>query len=247
MLAKSNTIVNILDSAGELTVEEIARRASEPVSSTYRLVTNLLQIGWISKGSRRGLYRLGLFFMRIGSAVEDQMDLRSAARPALKHLLEETGATSYLCIRRGTRAVCIERLDGIGVRPLAMQLGDSLPLWVGAGPMAILAFLPKSERDGLIGELERSGEMPASKSDLLKTVGQVRERGYAISDEGVTLGIAAVGVPVYNHRGEPEAAISVIGLRLQLLGDLAVTARLVLAAAAETSAALGYAHEDAAR
>jgi DNA-binding IclR family transcriptional regulator len=134
------------------------------------------------------------------------------------------------------------------VRSLALQLGDSLPLWAGAAPIAILAFLPKSERDRLIGELERSpGAASPSRLDLQDTIAQTRERGYAVSDKDVILGIAAVGAPVYNHRGELEAAISISGLRPHLLGDLAATAQIVVAAATDTSAALGYSAEVAGR
>jgi len=44
-------------------------------------------------------------------------------------------------VRRGPRAVCVERLEGRAVRSLAMQLGSSLPMYAGAAPLALLAFL----------------------------------------------------------------------------------------------------------
>ena len=48
--------------------------------------------------------------------------LRQVA-PSLQLLLDETNCTSYLCVRRGSRAVCVDRLEGQAVRSLAMQLG----------------------------------------------------------------------------------------------------------------------------
>jgi DNA-binding IclR family transcriptional regulator len=233
ILSKAAAVVFALEAEGELTANEIALRVGEPVSSTYRLLTNLTAIGWVEKGLRRGLYRLGVYFLRVGGMIEDRIDLRDICRPALRKLLDETGATSYLCVRRGGRAVCIERLEGREVRSLAMRLGDSLPLYAGAAPLAILAFLPKADRIAYIESLGsiRGELVPApAQRDLLKTIDRTRRNGYSLSDGDVTPGIAAIGAAIFNHRGELEGSISISGLRHKILTD-ANPARVVAAAA----------------
>ena len=45
-----------------------------------------------------------------------------------------------------------------------------------------------------------------------------RKNGYALSDADVTPGIAALGAPIFNHRHELEASLSISGLRDQILG-----------------------------
>jgi DNA-binding IclR family transcriptional regulator len=240
---KSNAIISALEEFGELTVVRVAEVVDEPVSSTYRLLTSLTRIGWVDRGSRRGLYRLGLFFMRIGGMVEDKIDIRERALPSLHHLLAETGATTYLCIRRGTRAVCVERLEGRDVRSLALRLGDSLPLNTGGAPVVLLSFLPQGERDALIDEYARQADAqstPFSRAALEDTVAAVQARGYSISDGDVTPGVAAIGAPIFNHRGELEAAISASGLHDQILGSPNTVADLVVASAAAVSLALGF-------
>lgn len=168
--------------------------------------------------------------------------MRDAAVPELRRLLAETGATSFLCIRAGDRAVCVERFEGRDVRSLALTLGQSLPLHRGAAPRAILAFLPQSERNALIEELATTDTdgHPTSRTEIMTLVDDVRRRGYAVSDGDVTPGIAAVGAPIFNHRGEIEAALSISGLRPQVLDASSRTIPLVLAAAAAVSGALGF-------
>jgi DNA-binding IclR family transcriptional regulator len=245
LLAKADAVLTALDERGELNVGQIAAIVDEPVSSMYRLLSSLGAIGWVDRGSKRGLYRLGLYFLRIGGFVEDRLDVRAEAIPALKLLRQSTGATSFLCLRRGSLAVCVERFEGQDVRQLAMQLGDSLPLHSGAAPLALFAFLPFSEREAIADGFARTtaGVSPGLK-DLEETVRGVRERGYAISDGDVTPGISAIGAPVFNHRGEVEAAVSVSGLHDRILGSEG-TARLVLGAAASVSQALGFNGKDA--
>ncbi|MFI8595557.1 IclR family transcriptional regulator [Microbacterium sp. NPDC078428] len=243
MINKTDAILTALDQHGELTAPRVAELVGEPVSSTYRLLTSLTAIGWVDKGSRRGLFRIGLFCMGIGGLVEDRIDIREAALPSMHDLIRTTGHTTYLCVRRDDRAVCIERLNGREVRSLAMRLGDSLPLYVGAAPKALFAFLPRSERDALVercvGPGSPWGDVP-SREALVQMTDETRERGYSISDGDVTPGIAALGAPLFNHRGELEASISISSWRQPILAEPDRMAAEVTAAAERISRALGF-------
>lgn len=239
ILSKAAAVVYALESLGESTASALAERVGEPVSSTYRLLTRLLALGWVDRGSRWGLYRLGVLFLRVGGDVEDRVDVRRAALPALRELRAQTGGTGFLVVRRGDRATCIERVDGGAVRSLAMRLGDAFPLHAGAAPRAILASLPHSEQVEYLTRLtDTDGEVAArlARDEIERS----HARGYTVSDGDVTVGIGAVGAPVRNHRGELVAAVSVSGLRDAIVGDLARVAPLVQDAAARTSAALGW-------
>ncbi len=244
IVAKADAVISALSDRGEATVVELAELVGEPVSSTYRLLTSLMKIEWVTRGSKRGLYRLGLFFMRIGGIVEEAVDIRERALPILRTLLDETGETSYLCIRHGTRAVCIERLEGRDVRSLELRLGASLPLAVGAAPRVLLAFLPAEERDALLEQSVRevtAERKPIARDDVEHELDLARRRGYVVSDGDVTTGVAAIGVPVYNQRRELVGAISVSGVREHILGDRRESIiRLLVDGAATVSSTLGY-------
>jgi DNA-binding IclR family transcriptional regulator len=67
-----------------------------------------------------------------------------------------------------------------------------------------------------------------------------RERGYAISDEDVTPGVASIGVPVFDHSGSVRASLSIGGLREPILGEGSSALELARAAAAEISRTLGH-------
>lgn len=245
ILEKSGALITALERLGEASVAELAAAVDEPVSSTYRLVGALGDIGWVDKGSKRGLFRLGVRFVRVGSMLEDQLNVRDASKPAMQALRAATRATVFLCFPRGDAAVCVERLEGRDVQSLAMRLGDSLPLYRGAAPMAILAFLPDGEQAAVLDRLadrRAAGEPVPADSALRRGIRAARTAGYAVSDEDVTPGIGGLGAPVFNHRGELEGAISVSGLRGQILAPDAGIAALVVAAAREASRALGAGH-----
>ena len=242
LIAKVNSVITALERHGEISAADLAIVLDEPLSSTYRMLQSLTAIGWIDRGPRRGSYRLGLRLMTIGGLIEDSIDIRESALPYLRSLLHDVGATSFLCLRRDARAVCVERLEGQSVRSLAMRLGGSLPLYAGAAPRALLAFLPASEQRAVLRSNHRLPGDPAQpdRADLERDLALVKKQGYAVSDGDVTPGVAALGAPVFNHRHELVAAISISGLRAQILGaQRRRNVRLIVAAARGVSAALG--------
>jgi DNA-binding IclR family transcriptional regulator len=241
LIAKVDALIGVLESHGEASATEIAQRTGEPLSSVYRLLQSLVGVGWVDRGWRRGTYRLGLLLLTIGGQLEDRLDIRECALPSLRHLLEATGTTSLLCVRRDTRAVCVERLDGQAVRSLAMQLGSSLPLFAGAAPRAILAFLPPAEQRSSLKPSRLPGDPPRPDATAIQAdIERVRRDGFAVSDGDVTPGIAALGAPVFNHRGELEAAISISGLRSQILGSSReANIELITSCARDVSRSLG--------
>ncbi len=247
LVTKAGAILDALEAQGELTAAELAAATGEPLSSIYRLVRSLIGIGWLDSGVRRGGYRLGLHFLTVGSALEDAIDVREAARPALRRLVQETGATGFLCVRRGSRAVCVERVEGTTVRSVALQLGNSLPLFAGAAPRALLAYLPEAEQLTVLRDavpLPGDPERP-SAARIFADVEASRAAGYTVSDEDVTFGIAALGAAVFDHRGDLAAAISVSGLQSQVLGEVAEKNIALIGDAADSvSRALGNLRPD---
>lgn len=243
LFRKANGVLSLLEGGGEWSAQEIADATKEPVSSTYRMLTSLKEIGLVENSLGRGRYRLGLYAMSLGAVCDDRLSLRDSATPWLEWLQSGTTGTTFLMLRRGFNAVCIDRVVGKGVRSLALRLGGSLPLYAGAGPRALLAFLADAERRAVLDHFEEQSQDDPNvptRRQLERTIEEIQAAGVSISDEDVTPGIAAVGAPVFNHRGELEAAISVSTVRVRLLQDRARTVDLVLEAADAVSRALGY-------
>jgi DNA-binding IclR family transcriptional regulator len=245
LISKAGAVLDILEQHKEASAADLAAVLGEPLSSVYRLLQSLTTTGWVDRGSRRGAYRLGLSLMTIGGLVEDHLDIRDASLPSLRELVDATNVTSFLCVRRGPRAVCLERIEGYAVQSLAMLLGGSLPLYAGAAPRALLAFLPVAEQSAILKDTSqqlRDDPPRPDDQDIIADIARIRAAGYSVSDGDVTPGIAALGAPVFNHRGEVQGALSLSGLRGQVLNPASVddTIELLRHSAGKASAALGW-------
>ena len=52
---------------------------------------------------------------------------------------------------------------------------------------------------------------------MRRTLAEIREAGYVVSDEDVVPGVASLGAPLRDHDGEVVAAISIAGPRPTIL------------------------------
>ncbi|QAY59650.1 IclR family transcriptional regulator [Microbacterium protaetiae] len=244
ILSKAGAVIDALAERGALSVNALAEAVDEPMSSTYRLLQSLVALRLVEPAPLRGMYRLGLSLLEVGSALEDSLDVRTVAMPIMRDLRAALDVAILVCYRRDLRAVCVERLEGHNVRLVSMQVGDSLPLHVGAAPRALLAWLPPGEQHAVLDELTSAdsllGFAVPPLSALRREIADIRRRGYSRSDEDVTLGVAALGSPIFNHRGELVAALSISGLRDQIIGRESEVSAALRRAAHSISAALGF-------
>jgi DNA-binding IclR family transcriptional regulator len=204
-------------------LREIARQASLSPSTTRRILASLCH-HQLCEQTPDGAYRLGLALFELGTRVEADLDIRTRSLPALKRLSEASHLTAFICVQRDERVIAIERVDGRYAFSLALTVGGSLPLHAGAAPRALLAYTPEEEALRLLEQHqpERLTERTlVDPEQILADMRASRKRGYAISDEDVTPGVAALGMPVFGHLfpDRPVAAISIAGLVPQVLGD----------------------------
>lgn len=243
-LAKAVLLLEALADEREATPRRLSELLHEPRTTVYRLLTGLQALDMVEAGSNAGTYRLGWRLLRLGSAVIERLDERQAALPVMERIHERTGETVFLCVRRGDDAVCIERLDGLRVQSLALRLGGSLPLHLGAGPRALLAWEPREEWEAYVARrpLEAMTEKTLVTRDaLFAELERSVERRYAVSDEDVTPGIASLGAPIFDYTGRVRAAISIGGMRQFLLEEIHDEAvELLVNGGREISTALGF-------
>jgi DNA-binding IclR family transcriptional regulator len=243
VLAKATAILELLAGEGELTPGQLSELVGEPRSTVYRLISTLQKLDYVEPGSRRGTYRLTLKLFDLGNAAVSRFDERTAALPVMQRLHEETGETIFLCVRRGADAVCIERIDGARVMLLELRLGGSLPLHLGAAPRCLLAFEPEETWDEYLMSVHlsaRTPNTPITRDAVVAELRATRQRGYAISDQDVTIGVVSIGAPIFDHSGGVCASLSIGGLREVLHADGSRAEAFVVDGAAQISRALGH-------
>lgn len=226
-----------------LTLGDLARNVDLSKSTVRRLLLTLEDVGLVVRDPETGRYRLGTRCLELGAAAQASIDLRGIALPVMRRLVQELGETVYLLVPRGIDAICIETAEARpGVRVIPTDVGMAFPLHAGAAPRALLAAVPAAiVRDLCAGPLRRyTPHTITDPSALERDIETTRAAGYTFSLDDMVVGIAGIGVVLWNRHVEPVAAISVTGMKGRFVGpELAQLVTTVVAAGHEISRALG--------
>lgn len=229
---------------GGLGVTEIANQIDINKSSVYRILSTLVQYGYIEQDEETSRYKLGYKFLEISSKLLESIDLRLEAKPFLQELENDTNEVIHLVVYDQGEVVYIEKLEGNQTLRMHSKVGKRAPMHCTAVGKVILANLPTSD---VLDILERKG-MPrhtentiTNKDDFINELLQVKQNGYALDLEENENGITCIAVPIFDHLGNVVAAVSISGATLRMTDErLKQLQTQMLYIGREISARLGY-------
>ncbi|MGB3683479.1 MAG: IclR family transcriptional regulator [Rubrobacteraceae bacterium] len=232
----------IVDRGNSLTLAELSRIGDVPKPTARRLLFNLADLGMV-RTDGRGAYSLGPQCLVLGGAFLDGLDLRREARVVLEGLMEKTGETCHLGIRDFDRIVYVEKVESPQAVQLRSGVGFTAPLYSTALGKVMLAYGDGKEVERLAGQVleKRTPSTIVDAREIWAEVQRVREAGYATDDTENEEGIRCVAAPVFDHRKEVVASISLSGPEHRIpLKRLEELAEAVKEASAELSERVGF-------
>lgn len=212
-LRRGLAVLRLLASrAGPVTAGAIARELDLPRSTTYHLLAELDEAGFVTHLPEERRYGLGLAAFELGSAYLRHDPLERLARPLLRRVVDRSGCTAHLGVLHGREIVYLLRELPARPNTTVTDVGVRLPAHLPASGRAMLAHLPAAQvralfpgRDSFAG---RTGRGAGSLPELRRDLAAVRRRGWAVEDGFVTDGLASVAACVFDHGGRAIAAVS---------------------------------------
>jgi DNA-binding IclR family transcriptional regulator len=146
----------VAEAPGGLSITEAAQRLAVGRAVVYRLVATLTEHGLVRR-DRAGRILLGAGMLQL--ARRAQPAVADAARPALRQLAEQVGATAHLTLADGGEAVALLVIEPTWTEyHVAYRAGSRHPLDRGAAGRAILAARGGSAA-GSAGYVTTEGEL----------------------------------------------------------------------------------------
>lgn len=236
-------ILNLFIDHSELSFQEVIELSGIPKTSVFRMLKSLEEMEFLDKGTD-AKYRLGILFLKFGHLVSTRLDVRKLAYPIMNELHNDIKEAVNLIVRDGNEAIYIEKIDTKQKVRLYTAIGRKSPLYAGACSRAILSFLPDNEIKKYLESIELTSFAMGTITDkekLYKTIVQARELGYTISYSELENYTAAIAAPIYNHKGEVVAGLSIAGLEANYQGDnVEIFVEKLKKATGEISKQLGY-------
>jgi DNA-binding IclR family transcriptional regulator len=223
------------------TVEELAKELGVPLSTGYRYVMLLREVGLLeSRGTSVQLSPRVIDLARTAIAANGLIDL---AYPIVQAMRDESGENVRLTRRMDESAVCIHQVEcGKPVR-LSFDVGQPRPLHRGAPAKVLLAFMPAQQQKHYLARLQEMMPDKACRQALLEELPLIRERGWAASEGEVDPGLWGAAAAVGNGR-EVIAAVSIAAPIYRIAkSKRPAILKIVRNGAAEISARLSPLHD----
>lgn len=191
-----------------LVAQEIATALGIPVSSLSYLLATLVDRHYLVRQGRRYSPGPGLEKLQLHGA---SFSLADRTAPLVRTLRMQLDETTSFFVREGWDMEALVTESSEQALRYAVPSGNRLPMHALAAGKALLAALPDEELDRYFRETSREKFTEATVTDeaaLRREFAQIRETGFAETDEEFSLGIVGIG-RVVTIGEEPAGSLSV--------------------------------------
>ena len=195
-------LLELLGSAREVRVSSIAEALGVAVSTAHRLLSQMEHDKFVSQDSVSRLYRAGPALVKLSTDLAPSEPMGYAGT-VLRELATRLGETVSLQVLRGSDVLFLSSCEAPQLLRVSSRAGAVLPAHCVSGGKALLALLTQEEilKRFPTEKLEAlTGSSIVLRTDLLRELEVVRERGYAMNFGESEVGVSgvAVAVPVPN-------------------------------------------------
>jgi DNA-binding IclR family transcriptional regulator len=216
-----------------LTLTSLAQRAGLPLSTTQRLVADLLEHRFLER-TADGLLRTGALIRRQGSPgpAEAFVRLRNAAVPLMESVYAVLKAQITLAVLDNDETLYLERVSAGSTATNVTQKVARLPLLSTPSGLVLLAHQSPDYQEKFLARTDGTSE------NLRAVLAQARNAGYVTRPGIITEATVAVSVPVLgDFDGLPAALTAVIpeaGAQIPLTVAVLRAASFAISAAMES-------------
>lgn len=195
-----------------LSISDLAEYTGLPLGTIHRLLSTLIDLGYVEQMPETRHYSLGLRFLQLHGLAIRRMNLAERAMPFMKRLMRQVDETVHLAVLDGPDIVYIDRVEGLQTMGMYTQIGKRVRAHSTALGKAMLAYMPDILWQTMIeqsGLPRYSPNTITSPKAFAEEMERTRRRGYAIDNSEGTDKVRCVGAPIYDYTGQVIAAASI--------------------------------------
>ncbi|MFX1677092.1 IclR family transcriptional regulator [Paraburkholderia sp. A2WS-5] len=191
---------------GRMQLATIADTLDIPRSGTHRLLSMLIDEGFVRQDEEHGEYMLAMKLVSLALIYLSTSGVFDISQPVLDRLAEASGELARLGVVEDDHITFVGKAQGAksGLR-YDPDMGSNPPLHCTASGQAWLATLPDeraielvSKQGGLGPKAQNVPRAPKTIQQFLKDLNGARQRGYGMAIETYEAGMTSIAAPVRN-------------------------------------------------
>ena len=195
-----------------LNLAHISEKLDIPKPTVSRIISALLEEGFVEKVPKSTKYRLGLKCYRLGLVAKKSGIVRDVAYEHMLDLRDRFNETVNLYVRDGKYRIVYEQVECFQNLKRSIVIGERFPLYAGAAGRCFLAYMKEHEIKKVLEEMVRVTDNTIMDPEIVRSrLEAVRQNGYEVSVSEREAGISSVAAPIFMPRGQEEMVIVLSG------------------------------------
>lgn len=219
-------VIDIIDAVAEAEntgIRKLSSLTGFPPSTIHRIVTTLVERNYFQQDPVTKRYSLSFRFLELGTKVQQQFHLTSIARPHLEQLMAETKESINLAVRDRDSVVYLDHVQSnYSMLQLFTRPGARVPLYAtGVGKM-FLSLMNASDLDEYLERIHPTPYTPYTlieRDKIMEELIRIQAQGFSVDNEEMEEGVRCVAAIVFDHNGQPAAAVSISGAAMRIKPD----------------------------
>ncbi|MBY0257959.1 IclR family transcriptional regulator [Methylobacterium sp.] len=233
-------------------LRDIAARAATTSAQAHAYLVSFRKTGFVEQDAATGRYLLGPFALQLGLSRMRQVDTLRLAGQTAADLAAEFGLMVTLSVWGTHGPTIVQVQDSEAPIHVNLRAGGVYTLSGTATGRLFAAFLPERVVKPLLSdELRPGGQqraigVPTSKEALATSTARIRIDGCSTTAGSPVPGVNAIAVPIFDHTGHMQCALTLIGPEREVSIDPAgPMAQRAIEVGRDLSARLGYVEQRA--
>lgn len=193
-----------------MTIAQLSQKTGIPRAAVRRCLYTLKQLGYAD--SEANNFFLKPAILALGYAFLSSTPLTVAAQPYLNELSHRLKESCVLAVLEQNEVMYVARSHTSRVLSVALNTGSRLPAYCTAIGRVLLAGLSATQLDRYFASVvltPHTERTIVSEQRLRDILFEVRQRGFAVVEEELEIGLRSIAVPVRGASGATVAAISI--------------------------------------
>jgi IclR family transcriptional regulator, KDG regulon repressor len=197
----------------ERSVMEISRAVKMPPSKVSKMIRTWENEGFFEKNPQNGKYRLGFGFFELGIVYAFHFPLRKIIRPHIEQISKELNLTVSYAIFKNDKPIIVDRIQTLNIDLFPYRLGFNLPIHSTSVGKILLAYMPETEQDKVLGShslMKFTDSTVVDIKSIKENLELVKENGFS-TDEGETYkDWNCISASIKNGNGDVIGAITLM-------------------------------------
>jgi DNA-binding IclR family transcriptional regulator len=225
-------------------IRELSSELEFSPATVQRILQVLKSYEFIRQDPKTRQYYIGNIFYRFLENLNTANSLTGIGKRYMEAVTKATLETVHLNIIEGSMRICIDTIESHKVLRAGMPIGNQSPLYAGASAKCLLAFSSDTFKADYFKTIKL---LPITENTIIDPIqlqaelDKIRDQGYAASIGERTPGLGSLSAPVFNHKGEILASLSLAIPEIRIIqkDHLANCIHILTGAARSFSKAMG--------